>query len=306
MGTGGLIAILLGRLRLSLDDAIDLYTCIADLAFRGKPNATRSRWSKLFGSSGAAAGRDLSLERALKAFLPEAPFLFQDPDGEDGEGIESPCLTAVLGYQQGGKGGGAARWLRSYEDDAEGDPGAVTVQQAARATLASTPFFRAYAVSPSVVYGASGSAQNPAEATLEEARRVFGPDVPVGCFLSLGVGKVSSAAGGGAKTSGGARQSKTRARSLRLVGELSAASSGAAERFHGRARKEGWEDQLLRYNVDLGSKLDPGVEEWTVAKELRREIDAWMSHSHALGSASRLWRGLGGERLGPESAREFF
>lgn len=257
------------------------------MAFRGKDRtATRSRWSKLFGSSGGdSEGRDANLVRALKAYLPEAPML----DDDD----HSPCSTAVLAFQNG-----KPRWLRSGDDD---DRDALTVQQVARATLASSPFFRPFHPTPTVTFTETGTSPNPSEATIDEVRRSFGPGARIACFLSLGIGKVSLSAGkDGSK---GAKPSKTRSKSLRFVAELEVQGSRAAERFRGRARKEGFEDQLLRYSVDIG-KVDPGVDEWAALKPMAAAVDGWMRTSHSLGSSSPLWRGLAGERLGLGTTRE--
>ncbi|KAL8279861.1 hypothetical protein RQP46_007711 [Phenoliferia psychrophenolica] len=294
VGTGGLIAILLGRLRLSIDDALEVYICIAELAFRGKDRAaTRSRWSKLFSSGGGgdSEGRDGNLIKALRNFLPESPML---DDNED-----APCRTAVLTFQSG-----KPRWIRSYDDEAGlDDRDALTVQQVARATLASTPFFKPFRPSPTVAFTETSTAPNPSDATFDEVRRTFGAGASVACFLSIGIGRVSVGTGKDASKGGGAKQSKTRAKSLRFVAELETQGSRAAERFRGRARKEGFEDQYLRYSASVDGKTDPGVDEWATLKPIAAAIDGWMRTSHSLGSASPLFRGLAGDRLGFDTMR---
>ncbi|KAK4705535.1 hypothetical protein P7C70_g656, partial [Phenoliferia sp. Uapishka_3] len=287
VGTGGLIALLLGRLRLSLDDAIELYICIAELSFRGKDRtATRSRWSKLFSSPSATEGRDANLERALKSFLPETPMM------DDSEHT-TECRTAVLAFQNG-----KAKWLRSYEDEAGDGHNSMTIQQVARATLASTPFFKPYSATPSLVFTDTNTSPNPSEATVDELHRQYGRGATISCFLSLGVGKVPTSSSGPA----GVKASKTRLKALRFVAELEVQGARAAERFRGRARKEGWEDQLLRYSVDVG-RVDPGVDEWSVLKPFAAAVETWMRTSHSLGSSSPLFRGLQGERPGYGSMR---
>ncbi|KAM0749773.1 hypothetical protein T439DRAFT_381340 [Meredithblackwellia eburnea MCA 4105] len=296
VGSGGLIAILLGRLRLSVTEAIDLYICIATRAFLAKDRpAKRSAWSKLFSSSSSgldAGGRDVSLEKALKAFLPDS-FMLEEEDS----GKEPECRTAVLTFD--GRTG-TPRWLRSYRMEEDPASESFSLQQVARATLVSTPFFNSYQATPISSFGESlsgSSSQNPSDLVLDEVRTLFGPasEVPMGCFLSLGVGSVPQ----NFKSAPNTKPSKTKLRSLRVVGDISVQATAVAERFEARAIREGWgEESWLRYSVDLGKSLDPGVEEWTARKKLEEEIEEWMRTSDALGSKSPLARGMAGGATG--------
>lgn len=285
ISTGGLVALLLGRLRLTCDEAIEVYTVLAEQAFGGKDRSTRSRWSKIFASS-SSSGRDVLLERALEA-LPH--LLMLDPRARaDGE----MCKTAILAYQST-KAGSTARWFRSYEAS---DGEALSVRQVVRATLASSPFFKPYSPTTAPSYIDSPTSLNPSDATLEEVRTAFGAHAEIGSFVSIGVGRVREDV---------RLASKSKARSLRLVAQLSMNAAGASERFLGRARREGWGERVARFNVDVGGGADAGIEEWVREKALGVEVEKWARGSSGEGAVNALRKGMGVNLLtpGPRNGR---
>lgn len=283
VGSGGLVAILLGRLRLDIDSSIELYLSIARNAFIGKEPSTRSRWSKLFGGGGSSTTstgvRDQGLERACSTFLPSTemadPRLLADVD-------DSLCKTAVLAYKQQGRGGATPCWFRSYEEDStSAAEGPVTLRQALRASMASSHFFQPYQTTPSssTFTQPPSTSLNPADTTLDEARRLFGNE-PISHFLSIGVGapplslRISS---------------KGKTRSLNLVRQLEMASRSSGQRFRARTRREGWtEGTYRRVEVSLGGGEDPGLEEWASARPMGEAVGRWCAKEEA-GAGVKSW-----------------
>lgn len=267
VGSGGLVALLLGRLRLGLDDAIDIYKSIASECFLGKFRVNKSvvrttgggslgkksRWSKLFlgnggGGEGLLDGRDGVFESILGRYLPEEAMHQLDLSSYGSH--SSKAKTAILGFRLPvAKEGSRINWFRSYSYDQDQSQ-SLTIKDVARATMASSGFFKPF--SPPISSSSSSHSKiifgepqkkslNPSEATLEEAKRIYGDAIGIACFLSVGVGRVAGSSAQGGK-------SKTRTKSLKAVVKIIEDAEGESARFRARATREGWQ---VRYFFSL-------------------------------------------------------
>ncbi|KAH7110106.1 acyl transferase/acyl hydrolase/lysophospholipase [Dendryphion nanum] len=180
--TGGIIALMLGRLRMSVQECIDEYTALSRHIFKRKRH---------LGSSGPTFYAE-DLEKALKKVIgerlglqnEEAPL--RDPLGEEA------CKTFVVTLQN--QHAKSAQRLRTYPSGSEVP---CTIWQAARATSAASTFFESITFgNPAVEWIDAGLGyNNPAEEVLDEAQILWEDDDggfdakrQIGVFVSLGTG----------------------------------------------------------------------------------------------------------------------
>ncbi|KAI9035875.1 FabD/lysophospholipase-like protein [Aspergillus affinis] len=172
--TGGLIAILLGRLELSVQQAIDEYRLLSKVIF----GPTKAFWKD---GKFKASRLERAVEGIVRKYL----------GGEEGSTVlkgEGRCKVFVCAKRTSDVAG-QTHLFRSYS----GDTLSVAICDAARATSAAPIFFKRKLVMLSdgeygFVDGALG-ANNPAKLMLRETREVFPLDRPVGCVVSIGTGK---------------------------------------------------------------------------------------------------------------------
>lgn len=261
VGTGGLVAVLLGRMRLDLDSAIGLYESIARLTLYGKEQRPGSFFSKLFGGGGDATpvngGRDVALGKACETFLPSGKMRMKSVV-ENGK----LCKTGVLAFEQVGRG---AVWSRSFAEEEEGDD--LSVRDTVCATLATSSFFKPHR-STSTTFVSTSSSLNPSDATLNLLRQTFPSSPTPSLFLSIGIGRISDSV---------KLTSKTKTRALRTVAQLASSNASEAERVRARARREGWEGGFVRLEVEgLSSGEDGGIEEWVQGRALGSGMERWV------------------------------
>ncbi|KAJ7262822.1 FabD/lysophospholipase-like protein [Mycena rebaudengoi] len=186
--TGGLIALMLGRLRMTVEDAIRAYDALAQGIFSH---------IKFFGQDGKfKASR---LEAAVKKIVAEnSPAedphelnqLMKDPVGE---GI---CRTFVCAQSAHTMRGNIPVLFRTY--DSPNEPAATcAIWEAARATSAAPTFFKRIEIgavprAEAFIDGGLGR-NNPTAMVLEEAQILF-PTRRLACVLSIGTGQVKAAA----------------------------------------------------------------------------------------------------------------
>ncbi|KAK3896647.1 acyl transferase/acyl hydrolase/lysophospholipase, partial [Staphylotrichum tortipilum] len=180
--TGGVIAIMLGRLRMTIDECIDAYTTLSDRVFEKKSYRVDIK-GKLQGRFDSAA-----LELAVKNILVSRGLgedaLLKDPD--------SPCKVFVCATS---KETGDTVCLASYRSPRSDNSdllNATTIWQACRATSAATTFFDPIAIGPfdeEFVDGALG-ANNPVYALWNQAQDVWGDQLrgSLKCLVSIGTG----------------------------------------------------------------------------------------------------------------------
>ncbi|KAF8544998.1 FabD lysophospholipase-like protein, partial [Trichophaea hybrida] len=173
--TGGLIAIMLGRLRMSTKEALDEYNKLAGYVFGERKWAFQDGYFKA-----------TRLEEAIKKIIQKYA-----PDGDTGEMLESRddsvCKSFVCAVAA--RNIGSPTLFRSYQV-----PGGINcpIWQAARATSAAPTFFKRIKIGEKdaeIEYldGAMGW-NNPVQQVLAEAHIIY-DNRPVDCILSVGTGR---------------------------------------------------------------------------------------------------------------------
>ncbi|KAG4433973.1 hypothetical protein IFR05_010553 [Cadophora sp. M221] len=191
-GTISLIAIMLGRLEMDVDDCIAAYKALMKAVFEKKQNflpvGLRGMIKSKFSSE--------ELERAIKTVIkgckkvPGQQITVDEPFHVKTENEDSQkCRVFVCAKA---KETGGIALLKSYRHKGD-DPGEATIWQAALATSAATGFFDPVKIGDrSYVDGAMG-ANNPANEVQVEAGNIWcetngGLEQLVKCFVSLGTG----------------------------------------------------------------------------------------------------------------------
>ncbi|CAK7227499.1 hypothetical protein SEUCBS140593_006597 [Sporothrix eucalyptigena] len=157
--TGGLIAIMLGRLGMTVDECIEAYTSLSDKVFEKKSHLVKIN-GKLQGRFGAAGLED-NIKQILRARNLREDQLLKD--------VGSPCKVENSDL------------LNS-----------ATIWQACRATSAATTFFDPIAIGPfdeEFVDGALG-ANNPIYILWNQAQDIWGDQLEskLQCVVSIGTG----------------------------------------------------------------------------------------------------------------------
>ncbi|KAH8684316.1 acyl transferase/acyl hydrolase/lysophospholipase [Tricladium varicosporioides] len=176
--TGGLIALLLGRLRLSVPEAIDKYRTLAKKIFSEK---------KARGKDGTFKASNL--EKAIKDIVQEK----LGPDHADERMFMNSggCKTFVCAMPAKHMNK-EPRLFRTWSADE--NPGYnCTIWEAGRATSAAPTFFKRIKIGDPELkeefIDAGMGCNNPVRYLIEEAQREFGPTKEVSCIISIGTGK---------------------------------------------------------------------------------------------------------------------
>ncbi|KAF9470349.1 FabD/lysophospholipase-like protein [Pholiota conissans] len=174
--TGGIIALMLGRLRMDVDSAIDHYDNLTKKIFSSR---------KLWGDGKFKATK---LEAAIKSVVRS---ITGDSDSsllEEGSG--KFCRTFVCAKNAVNMGIPVRfRTYPSRETHIN-----CTIWEAARATSAAPTFFKRILIGRDQPYIDGGLGyNNPCQTVLDEARSLFG-DRQVGCLVSIGTGRVQAIA----------------------------------------------------------------------------------------------------------------
>ncbi|KAJ6114828.1 hypothetical protein N7486_000606 [Penicillium sp. IBT 16267x] len=188
--TGGLIAIMLGRLQMTVDECINAYTSLSDKVFEKKCHRVTIK--------GKIQGRfdTVELERAVKQILRDRGF---DPDTLLKDSPNAPCKVFVhINYSTNvcqsssfvcatSKQTSDTVYLTSYRSPRDGTRllDSTKIWQACRATSAATSFFDPIAIGPfgeEFVDGALG-ANNPAQDLWGD--QLWGR---LQCLVSIGTG----------------------------------------------------------------------------------------------------------------------
>ncbi|KAJ7872429.1 acyl transferase/acyl hydrolase/lysophospholipase [Mycena leptocephala] len=175
--TGGLIALMLGRLRMSVKDAVKAYGELSKEVFSDV---------KSQGSDGRFKAS--KLEKAIKGIVGTYS-ASQDPEERMKDTRENPCKTFVCAMNAANMS--LPVLFRTY--NTTNNPAMdCTIWQAGRATSAAPTFFKQIRIGPpgieeAFVDGGMGQ-NNPIAALLLEAQVMF-PDRQIACIISLGTGQ---------------------------------------------------------------------------------------------------------------------
>ncbi|KAL8296146.1 hypothetical protein RB600_001572 [Gaeumannomyces tritici] len=258
--TGGIIAIMLGRLRMTVDECIVTYTSLSDRVFEKKSHRINIK--------GQLKGRfdGAELEAAIKKTLRdcglEEDALLNDFDtsckvfvcATSKQTGDTVCLTSY-------------RSLRSHNSDLLQS---TTIWQACRATSAATTFFDPIVIGPfgeEFVDGALG-ANNPVYAVWNQAQDVWGDQLQrkLRCFVSIGTGVPNL--------------KPVRDDALGIwptLKELATETEKTAQQFH--RDKSGLDDEgrYYRFNVDRGLEeigLEESKKKAEIAAATRRYVES--------------------------------
>ncbi|KAK4239690.1 hypothetical protein C8A03DRAFT_13946 [Achaetomium macrosporum] len=179
--TGGLIAIMLGRLRMSTKEALQAYDECAAKIFSSKNRKTWSLTERF---------RATALQQVVETLVKERG-MGEDMHWDD-EGEKGHVLVCVMPSDSIGK----PRLVRSFPREGGGDGvwdmTNFKIWEAARATTAASSFFKPQKlVSPTeelTCIDAAIGVNNPVEYLLEEAVDEFGSGRRLGCVVSIGTG----------------------------------------------------------------------------------------------------------------------
>ncbi|KAK0130270.1 hypothetical protein ONS96_000793 [Cadophora gregata f. sp. sojae] len=277
--TGGLIAILLGRLRYTVKEAKDLYLKLAEEIFSKESDSIDSKFDHSV------------LEQSIKDIVESAPAPSPgslDPDVllED-ESIGDPeggTRTFVVSTRTRGTGATAVR-MRSYEIAKKEIAFEAKIWEAARATSAAPTFFSPITIRH-VTYGDGGTGwNNPTKEALNEAHKIW-PGRPIACLVSIGCGIEDplQLVDGAALPATGMfdrilNYSRPRDAFRLAVAKYCANCLTSCQRTHeeisSNIEKDGLRGKYFRLNVPLGvGKI--GLEEWKKIGDIISLTDDYM------------------------------
>ncbi|OJJ82631.1 uncharacterized protein ASPGLDRAFT_129530 [Aspergillus glaucus CBS 516.65] len=181
--TGGLIAIMLGRLKMGVNECIDAYNTLATQAFTRKaylPITLTGHVKERFDSKQLEA----ALKKAIADRLHDQDALLKDPD--------TSCRVVLCATRAGTSTTVA---LRSYCNERECSElyNTVKIWEAGRATSAASSFFDPITIGPNgqrFFDGATG-ANNPIRHLWMEAKDIWSAaplEEQIGCIVSIGTG----------------------------------------------------------------------------------------------------------------------
>lgn len=190
VSTGGLIAIMVGRLRMSVDEAIEEYKDLSARFFK-KPS---SPLKKLLGKFDSQAKRE-SLEGHFDAWR---PLRLASPQ-EKADRLKSDharCKTIVCAIESSGNNDFQKPTLfRSYDlkesstTRSPDDRSDVTICKVARAALAAPSYFKSIDLLHDPYYDSATTLNNPILEVIKEISLLAGSSRAIGSLLSLGSGK---------------------------------------------------------------------------------------------------------------------
>ncbi|OIW22746.1 hypothetical protein CONLIGDRAFT_687165 [Coniochaeta ligniaria NRRL 30616] len=188
--TGGLIAIMLGRLRLTVDECIQAYSELAPEAFAKVHHRIKLR-------NGDTQGRfnHVALEKGIKSLLQRYQM---DPESLLKESaIDSSCKVFICATSQKV---GRPVVFSTYRNGRRGNDSLdkVRIWEAARATSAATTFFDPITIDGETFVDGAAGANNPVNYLWSEAGDVWGDGgglnaSKVRCLVSIGTGTPASA-----------------------------------------------------------------------------------------------------------------
>ncbi|TVY13428.1 Kinesin light chain, partial [Lachnellula arida] len=261
---GVLIAILLGRLRLSVPEAIDKYRTLAKDVFSDKKFRLQDG---IFKAS--------NLERAIKDVVEGTlgngranERMFEEESGKF-----KPCKTFVCAMPPAHISN-KPRLFRTWKADR--NPGLdAHIWEAGRATSAAPPFFKRIKIGPpgleeEFVDGAIGC-NNPVRSLVEESGREFDSSRQVGCIVSIGTGKP--------KTSGFKKANYVQRilpASIDLIEALvKLATSAEGDASIMESRYHNYPGVYHRLNVDRGLET-VSLEEWEKLHEVKTHTMSYL------------------------------
>ncbi|KAF7589700.1 hypothetical protein BBP40_003947 [Aspergillus hancockii] len=258
--TGGLIAIMLGRLEMSVDECINTYIKLIRTIFERK-----SRWPISLSGNVKSQFNAMKLKDAIKEVITNHGAKETDPFNDGGE---RGCRVFVCTTAHETKD--IVR-LRDYSlPTKDGIPASIC--EAALATSAATSFFDpVYIGARKFVDGALGS-NNPVDEVEGEAADIWCPNTGdlkplVKCFISIGTGDPGVT---------GIEDKALKFLSETLV-QIATETDRTEKRFIARWAKHFEEKRYFRFNVEQGLQ-DVGLDEYREQGKIEAATDRYLNH----------------------------
>lgn len=187
--TGGLIAIMLGTMRMTIDECLAAYLDLAPKIFPEEGFLSGSKAGRLFKSARGTARFDAAaLEREVKRMVVEQLKKEEGVKFDEAAPLTEGCRVVVCATN---KDVNKAVRLRSYRSSWEPST-KCTIWQAARATSAAPLYFDSIAFGmPPMSYVDGGlHYNNPVRVLVDEAKSIWKGTLArsVGCIISIGTG----------------------------------------------------------------------------------------------------------------------
>ncbi|KAF8068910.1 acyl transferase/acyl hydrolase/lysophospholipase [Lyophyllum atratum] len=186
--TGGLIAVMLARLQMTIPECIATYTQLASKIFAATPGQMVANFLAGYAKYDAKV-----FERELKALLKKVlrtedenvPML--DPD------TNNRCKAFVVSSRYNGSQLEIDHF-RTYATEFPDRFGNSAIWQAARATSAAPVYFPSIEINGATFVDGGTQRNNPSILLQTEAKVIFGSSRPIGCLISIGTGMQSTTA----------------------------------------------------------------------------------------------------------------
>ncbi|KAJ6120164.1 protein kinase subdomain-containing protein [Penicillium sp. IBT 18751x] len=265
--TGGLIAIMLGRLEMDVDQCIDAYSDLTAAVFGKKLHSIPIN----FKGDITARFDSATLESAIQKVIEDNGFskqdLFNDGTGFK-DGTTHGCKTFVCTADRHTK---EIIHLRSYSLSHEPDI-RTTIYQAALATSAATTFFEPVIIGDRSFADGGLGANNPVDEVEGEATNIWCPETgdlkpQVKCFISIGTGNP------------GKKPFEDNA--LKFLGQtvvqIATETENTERRFIARWAKHFDDKRYFRFNVEHGLQ-EIGLEEYRKKGAMKAATEGYLTH----------------------------
>ncbi|THX07705.1 FabD/lysophospholipase-like protein [Aureobasidium pullulans] len=284
--TGGLIAIMLGRLEMSVDECIKAYSGLIATVFGVQLSKIPMNWKGKVKPRFDSAKLEVAIKQVIsQSGLPEDT-MFDD-------GIERGCKTFVCSIDRHTK---AMVRLRSYSlPDEQNVP--ATICQAALATSAATTFFAPVNIGKRSFADGAFGANNPVDEVEGEATNIWSPEMRelqplVKCFISIGTGNpgIQAFEDGVPKFLGG------------TVPQIATETEATDRKFIARWARHFDEKRYFRFNVEQGLQ-GVGLAEYELEGAIQAASEAYLTHT---GQKSRVRDCVGNLSLKQKKTDESF
>jgi len=257
--TGGLIAIMLGRLQMDVDTCITAYTELMKSIFEEK-----SSWLPFtLGGKTQARFDSSKLEDAINKVITSSGNSVNDLFND---GVDRGCKVFVCATSTETSG---IRRIRSYQQQGVRDISA-TISKAASATSAATTFFSPVSIGRLTFFDGALGANNPAEEVEGEAANIWCPETAqlqplVKCFISIGTGDP-----GKKPIANSALKFLTE-----TLPDMALETEKTAERVIGRFRGSFDNKRYFRFNVQQGLQ-NVGLAEYNAQGTIEAATDEYL------------------------------
>lgn len=259
--TGGLIAIMLGRLEMDVDECIDAYSNLATSVFRERLRSIPFNFKGDISARFDSAKLESVIGRVIENSGASKQELFND-------GTERGCRTFVCTADRHTKD--IVR-LRSYSLPHEPNINA-TICQAALATSAATTFFEPVNIGDRSFADGGLGANNPVDEVESEASNIWCHETGdlmelVKCFISIGTGNP-----------GKKPFEKSMMKFLgQTVVHIATETENTEKRFIGRWARHFDKKRYFRFNVEQGLQ-EIGMEEYNKKGAIAAATESYLTH----------------------------